>query len=125
MSVEGTTQGDNLSMSLYALGLTPLINDLRSLAPNIKQVWLADDATGAGKLANLKKWWTALTELGYKYGYYVNASKSWIILKNEETLKRAEHLFMDTGIKFTTEGKRHLGAALGSDNFKKEYIGKK
>ena len=125
MSVEGTTQGDNLSMSLYALGLTPMIRDLGSMTPNVKQVWLADDATGAGNLADLKKWWLALTELGNKYGYYVNASKSWIIVKNEETLNRAKILFEDTEIKYTTEGKRHLGAALGSENFKQQYVSDK
>ena len=29
---------------------------LRSIS-TVKQVWLADDATGAGKITNLKQWW--------------------------------------------------------------------
>ena len=53
-------------------------------------------------------------------GYYVNESKSWLILKDPNRLNEAKQLFRDTTLKFTTEGKRHLGAALGSDNFRKE-----
>ena len=122
LSVEGTTQGDNLAMSFYALGLTPLIRNLKSLTPDVLQVWLADDATGAGVLEQLRKWWSAVIELGERYGYYVNEIKSWIIVKNDDILKRAKTLFEGTGINFTTEGKRHLGAALGSDSFRAEYV---
>ena len=34
-------------------------------------------------------------------------------------------LFSDSPINITTDGKRHLGAALGSDTFKNEYIDEK
>ena len=44
----------------------------------IKQVWFADDATGC--LHSLKEW------LGNKIGYYVNECKSWLILKDVNTL---------------------------------------
>ena len=46
-SVEGTTQGDPLAMAMYAIGTVPLIS---SLAGICKQVWFADDATGAGTI---------------------------------------------------------------------------
>ena len=49
-SQEGTTQGDPLAMVFYGLSILPLQNDLRIGEPEVKQVWLADDATGAGKL---------------------------------------------------------------------------
>ena len=55
MSEEGTTQGDNLAMSFYALGNIPLLNALRSTSPNVSQVCLADDIAGAGKLITLRK----------------------------------------------------------------------
>ena len=51
-SREGTTQGDNLAGSFYALGTTQLQNNLRERSPEIKQVWLADDATGGGSIVN-------------------------------------------------------------------------
>ena len=56
-STEGTTQGDNLALSFYALETVEIQNRLRITASEIKQVWLADDATGAGSLESLKKWW--------------------------------------------------------------------
>ena len=46
LSQDRTAQGDNLAMSLYALITLLVQNSLRSTSP-IKQVWLADDATGA------------------------------------------------------------------------------
>ena len=122
LSEEGTTQGDNLAMSFYALGLTPLLDNLASLVSNVMQVWLADDATGAGCLTDLKLWWDTIIDCGKKYGYYVNEGKSWIILKNNDLLQRAQRIFQGTSINFTIEGKRHLGAAIGSDKFRNEYV---
>ena len=121
-SLEGTTQGDPLAMQFYALGTNPLLQHLRACVPEVQQVWLADDATGAGKLDQLKTWWDKVIEEGTKLGYYVNESKSWLILKNPEDMENAKSIFQNSSIKFTTAGKRHLGAALGSETFKKEYI---
>ena len=125
LSVEGTTQGDNLAMSFYALGIAPMIEVLRAKVQKVKNVALADDITGAGKLTQLKIWWDLLITEGLKYGYYVNESKSWLIAKNEETQDNAKTLFKDTQIKFTADGKRHLGAALGSNSFREAYVKEK
>ena len=54
-STEGTTQGDYFAMSFYALATVEIQNRLRITAREVKQVWLADDATGAGSLESLKK----------------------------------------------------------------------
>ena len=51
--------------------------------------------------------------------------KSWIIVKNDEDLEKAKAIFENDGIKFTKDGKRHLGAAIGSDQFKAYYASKK
>ena len=69
-------------MQFYALGTNPLLRLLRAQVPEVKQVWLADDATGAGKLDKLKEWWDKVILEGTKFGYFVNQSKSWLILKN-------------------------------------------
>ena len=122
LSTEGTTQGDTLAMPFYGISTRPLINKLNHLTSQVHQVWLADDATGAGTLTNLKNWWIMVTEEGRKYGYIVKPSKSWLILKNQERLEEAEALFADTPIKITTDGKRHLGAALGTVDFKNSYL---
>ena len=124
-SLEGTTQGDPLAMQFYALGTNPLLRLLQRCVPEIKQVWLADDATGAGKLDKLKLWWDKVILEGTKLGYFVNQSKSWLILKDPDELETAQNIFENSQIKITTSGKRHLGAALGSQDFKKEYISEK
>ena len=109
LSQEGTTQGDPLAMSMYALGVLPLINQLDHLA---QQVWFADDASAGGRLRQIREWWDRLMSLGPSYGYLANPSKTWLIVKPKH-LPEATKVFHDSGINITTEGKRHLGAALG------------
>ena len=64
LSQEGTTHGDPLAMAMYALATVPLIDKTNGLL----QVWYADDAAGAGKLASLRQWWNNLSSLGSKFG---------------------------------------------------------
>ena len=125
LSSEGSTQGDNRAGPFYALGTTTLQNTLRDLVPDVQQVWLADDATGAGSLEHLRGWWDTVITEGKKVGYYVNESKSWIIIKDATKLPKVTQLFQGTPIKITTEGKRHLGAAIGSESFKVAYASEK
>jgi len=73
-SVEGTTQGDPLAMSPYAVSLQPLITRL-GISSRAKQCWFADDATGAGSVKELKKWWDELVKTGPSLGYYPSAKK--------------------------------------------------
>ena len=54
LSVEGTTQGDNLAMSFYGLRLAPLLRRLRMTTPSVGQVWLADNTIGVGRLKDLR-----------------------------------------------------------------------
>ena len=49
LSSEGTTQGDPLAISLYALATLPLINHLGN-STDIKQSWYADDLAAVGHL---------------------------------------------------------------------------
>ena len=120
--MEGTTQGDPLAMQFYGLSTKPILEILRDETPDVSQVWLADDATGAGKLQPLKQWWDGIKHQGVKFGYFVKPSKSWLILKDSSKVKEAEELFKNSPINITVEGKRHLGAALGTEEFKNEYI---
>jgi hypothetical protein len=120
-SREGTTQGCPLAMAMYGLALVPLTKKLHGFC---SQVWFADDGTGAGKLAALRKWWDALLANGPAYGYFPKPSKTWLIVK-EEHLEEARKVFEGTGVQFTSEGQRHLGAALGSPSFKDCYVKKK
>ena len=109
-------------MQFYALGTIPLLRFLKHKVPSVSQVWLADDATGAGKLTHLKEWWDLVISEGKKLGYHVHADKSWLILKNTQDSELAQDIFQNSLINITTSGKRHLGAALGSTDFKADYI---
>ena len=112
VSQEGTTQGDPLAMQFYALGMKPLIDTLRDKVPAVTQVWLADDATGAGSLDHLKEWWLKLIAEGERLGYFVNESKSWLIVKNAEDLQRVKNVFEGSRIQFSS-----CGQPSGSSNW--------
>ena len=120
-SSEGTTQGDPPGMAMYAIGILPLILKLKEECQITKQVWFADDTSAAATCCHLRHWWDRLSQEGPKYGYYPNAAKTYLIVK-EEYLSSAKQAFADTDIKITTSGKRHLGAAIGSDAFIEEYV---
>lgn len=50
-----------------------------------------------------------------------NATKSWLLVKEEHAAWAAE-LFQGIDVQITTEGKRHLGAALGPRTFVETYV---
>ena len=124
-SLEGTTQGDNLAMTFYALGTTPLVSTLQITSPEVRQVCLADDISGAGSLDDLIIWWKSVISEGKRFGYLVNEKKSWLLLKDSGKLQEAQCLFSNTGIKLTTDGQRHLGVAIGTSNFRAQYAAEK
>ena len=124
-SQEGTIQGDPLTMVMYAVAITPLIQRLEDeKSSKSGMVWYTDDATAGGNLSNIKAWWNSLSEIGPDYGYYPNALKTWLIVK-EEHLENAKKVFQGTGISITAEGRRHLGAAIGTQSFVESYVQRK
>ena len=123
ISAEGTTQGDPLSMSLYATSLQPLIRRLL-VSSAAKQCWFAGDVTRCVSLQDMTKWWDELSESGPPLGYFPNAKKCWSIIKPERQ-QAAREVFRNTAINVTIEGHNHLGAALGSRTFIEEYVGEK
>ena len=122
-SREGTTQGDPTAMATYALGLVPLINKLLDIEVENrpKMVAFADDLTGAGSLKQLQNWWNKLLDVGPKYGYFPKPSKSYVIVK-DKNFEQAKNMFSGTNINVTSAGKRHLGAVIGSQDYKDEYV---
>ena len=109
-SAEGTTQGDPLAMSIYGIAILPPIKNLQGLC---KQLW---DASAGGKIEHLREWWLKLKEMGPAYGYYPNLSKTWLLVK-EDQMETASEVFTEFGINITPTGQKHLGSALGSDQF--------
>ena len=53
--------------------------------------------------------------------YYVNVSKSWLIMK-EEYIEIANEIFQVYNIKITTDGHRHRGDVVGSNENKEEFV---
>ena len=124
-SREAATQGDSLGMTIYAIGITPMLDMLVAMQnDHNKMVGFADDVTASGNLEALRRWWEALMQIGPNYGYYPQPTKSWLIVK-ENKLEEAVWVFGGTNIQIYTEGKKHLGAAIGPKENKKKYINDK
>jgi len=123
LSQEGTTQGDPLAMPLYALAVMPVISSLAAheSSRQAMQEWYADDAAAAGKIRRLRAWWDRLAAIGPDFGYYPNASKTWLIVKpsSEELAKEA---FAGTGVNITTEGRPYLGTPIGSEQYCLQFM---
>ena len=125
-SNEGCTQGDVTAMAIYALGIRPLIDNLREAVDHAKckQSWYADDSSAGGQLTEMKTWWDQLRTMGPKYGYYPQASKTILIVK-ERFEAKAKAIFGKSGIKISTRDEQHMGAVVGSERFKDEYVSNK
>ena len=123
LSEEGSTQGDVTAMHKYGLGIKPLTSELSNSinAELCKQAWYADDSSAAGQLIEMRKWWNTLCTAGPKYGYFPLPTKTILIVK-EEFCSKAKEIFANTGVTITTRGERHMGAVIGTTQFKKEYV---
>ena len=123
-TTQGTTKGDPVAMSIYALSVIPLMLMVLEITntntnSHAKMVAYADDFSTAGSISSLKYWWDTLCELGPKN--LVEPKKSWLIVKSD-CFDKAIHVFNDTNIQITAQGRGYLGAALGTSQFRNEYI---
>ena len=129
-SQEGSTQGDNAGMSMYACGTKPLVDHLRNEAPYIeagitappKQVWMADDSAAAGRLKSLRIWWQELSKAGPYLGYYPQPEKCHLVVKSQELFDQAVNIFHGTGVKITKDGRPYLGSAIGTTAYVRSYV---
>ena len=115
-------------MAAYAIGITPLLKLLHEfICMNnyiSKEVAFSDDFTVAGKISEIRKFWDMIIISVLKYGYFPKAEKYFLIVK-ENYIDVANDQFVDTNVKITTTAQRHLGAVIGSPNFKTEYVNHK
>lgn len=118
-SAEGTTQGDPLSMVIYALATLPLID--RAAMPGLVQSWFADDSCAGDKLTTLFSWLSVLLKEGPKYGYFINLPKTWVLVK-EAHFDRAQQLFQDLNVRVTMQGRPLLGAPIGCPSFTSAFL---
>ena len=102
-------------MAFYALSLKKLVVSLNKIGCH--QEWFADDAGGLGKLVQLREWCDLL-----KLEYFLKPSKCWLVIKSEVLREQAKQVFENTKINITSEGRPFLGATIGSQNFKNDYL---
>ena len=62
---------------------------------------------------DLRNWWDKISTSGPRFGYFPNASKTWLVTK-EGLHDAAVSLFANTGVSVTSNGRPYLGAAIGS-----------
>ena len=65
---------------------------------NTEKSFYADDGAGTGKHKRVHDWWTSLLAQGPKYGYFLNASKTILLVKSEHH-ERALQIFAGFGVK--------------------------
>ena len=120
-SEEGTTQDDPSAMPFYAPVTVPLI---QKLTARVTQVWYVDDAAACGKVSDLHMWWDQVSSLGPKFGYFPNATKTWLITK-AQFCSTGTDFFRDTAVNVTADGRPHLGAPVGTPKYVQSFTTEK
>ena len=107
-------------MVLYALSLQPLIMRLQ-VASTVKQCWFCGDVSGAGTATEIKRCWDTLITLGPDLDYFPKDKKCLIIAKQgkEEAVRK---VFKETVITISVGGQKHLGAVIGSRQYRDDYL---
>ena len=86
----------------------------------VHQIRYTNDACASGSLWDLCQWWDNLLLLGSDYGYFINASKCWLPLKDPAAADAA--LFDGTGVNVCSDGQRYLGSAIGTSDFVNNFV---
>ena len=72
-------------------------------------------------LQAMKQWWEMLAGRSPNFGYFVNPSKIWLVVK-ECYLESAKAIFKETGVNVTTDGKVYLGSFIGPYHMKDLFV---
>ena len=119
-SKEGVTQGDPLSMFLYAVSTVPLISSLQDSSGSRKQVWYADDASACGEFNCLRDWFDEILVKGPRYGYFPEPSKSFLVV-DESCVEEAQTVFEGSGVNVVVS-RRLLGGIIGCQSGKQLFV---
>ena len=72
----------------------------------------------------LHNWYRQSSKEGQKFGYLVNGTKSWLIVKSREIAEEAKRVFGEE-VNITIEDQHHLGAVIASQEYKDQYFEEK
>ena len=122
LSKEGVTQGDPLSMMLYAVAVLPLIRSLRA-SGKWTQNWYADDSSCIADLGSLRAWYEELSCRGLNYGYHPESSKTALVVGPSD-VQQASALFSDLGIRVVSGGS-FLGGFIGEPSLVANFVSDK
>ncbi|KAL7463292.1 hypothetical protein ACHAXS_003674 [Conticribra weissflogii] len=125
---EGIQQGDPLSMILYGLALTPMIDRIHTnnssifLSENFLDPWYADDATIVATVFDTITIVQAIQNLGPIYGYFIQPEKS-IHICSKLQIPKSKPLFQAVNLNFQyVEGTRYLGSYIGEKDYFSTWI---
>ena len=118
-SREGVTQGDPLSMFVYAIGTLPLIHSLED-ACRWTQLWYADDASAGGLLEDLLIWFKLLCSRGPSFGYCPQPAKCFVVVA-PSFLDHAKDIFSGLGVQVVS-GHRFLGGFIGDPAQRRDFV---
>ena len=118
-SKEGVTQGDPLSMFVYAVATIPMIDSV-GRPDEGRDVWYADDASASCSLSSVKEWFSALLHTGPSYGYHPEPRKC-ILVVNPDHLDSAREMFNGFGVQVKTSH-RLLGGVVGDQTGMLSYV---
>ena len=114
-------------MAAYAIGVTPLLRLLydqtRTKNHSLKEVAFADDFTVAGKMSEIKCFWNEI--MSSQIRTFSKSRKIAYLIVKDPHLASANEQFSNTEIRVTSTGQRYLGAVIGSQTFKEDYVNRK
>ena len=118
-SKEGVTQGDPLSMFVYAIGTTPLIRAIDHPSGGV-QIWYADNSSACAPLSSLEEWLRKLMEVGPQFGYHPEPRKSFLVVK-DNMISEAHDLFDGLGVSIVTS-RQYLGGFIGPHEEQLDFV---
>ena len=77
-----------------------------------------------GHVPHTKNWWDQICLLGPKYGYYLNSSKTKLLVESQ-VVDLARAMFEGSGIKVHSEGEEYLGGEISSSTFIEKFLKRK
>ena len=112
-------------MVAFTLRVTPLIQHILEITSSnkfySKQMAYTNNFTVVSSIKYNKCPWEHLNLFAGFFGYYLKASKSYLIVKSQY-LETVNVVFRNTKVNLTSEGMQHFGTVIGNYFYKEKYV---